>query len=318
MEERSRQMKDETIFHLAFEGEAIESGTIEVNDLAPALLALGDLVGEAASEAGCGCSKVSLRVRAGLERGSFRVALEVAQAWYGRAIDLLIGPDATALTNLLELLGIAGAIGLFQLIKTSRGKKPESALEIENTSKVRVTFEGEPPIEVERAVMRLFRSPTARNAAARLVKPLRGKGIDGLKFYHRGTETVAISEADADSFNAPDSQEAETVSETEAILRVEAVSFKEGNKWRLSDGSSTQYFGILDADFLRRMDRGEVRFGKGDCLRVRLRTRQWIEAGDLRISREIVRVDQHLPHPNQIGLPFDQGTSDPSGAPPAE
>jgi hypothetical protein len=297
--------KDYTQFYFAFEGEAIQDGTIEVNDLAPSLLALGDLVDEANKYINHGSASVVLRVRADSEKGSFKIALEVAQHWYSQFVDFFTSPEATALSTFLAIIGISGALGVIQLIKLGKGKKPKTVVEIDQSTRVRVEFEGEEPIEVEHKVLDLFNNVRARDAVSRTVRPLRGKGINELRFFHKGKETVKIAQDEADYFRSPASTEDELVSETETILRIIAVSFKEGNKWRLSDGGNTYFITLLDEEFLNRVHGGEIRFGENDCLRVLLRLRQWYERGELKIAREIIKVIEHIPSGRQSLMQFD-------------
>lgn len=298
--------KDSAQFQFAFEGEAIQDGTIEVNDLAPALLALGDLVEEANKYVSNGRASVTLRVRAESQGGSFKIALEVAQHWYSQFVDYFTSPEANALATFLAIIGISGGIGIIQLIKKGKGKKPTTVVEIDQSTRVRVEFEGEKPIEVERKAFDLFNNVRARNAISRVVRPLRGKGVDELRFFHRGKETVKIAQDEADCFRLPDSEEDELVSETETILRIIAISFKEGNKWRLSDGGNTYFIALLDEEFLGRVHRGDIRFGENDCLRVVLRLRQWYEESELKIAREILKVVEHIPSGRQSLMPFEK------------
>jgi hypothetical protein len=299
--------KDSAQFQFAFEGEAIQDGTIEVNDLAPALLALGDLVNETNKYANDGRVSVTLRVRAEFEKGSFKIALEVAQHWYSQFVDFFTSSDMTALSTFLAIIGISGGIGIIQLIKKGKGKNPKTVVEIDQSTRVRVEFEGEEPIEVERKAFDLFNNVRARNAIYRVIRPLYGKGIDELRFFHRGKETVKISQDEADCFRPLNSVEDELISEAETILRIIAISFKEGNKWRLSDGGNTYFISLLDEEFLSRVHRGAIRFGENDCLRVVLRLRQWYEEGELKIAREILKVVEHIPSGKQSLMPFEQG-----------
>ncbi len=70
-------MPAESEFSVVYDGEALQDGSIDVHDLAPALLGLGDLVSEANREVTGGQVPVALRVRSDFERGSFHVNLEI-------------------------------------------------------------------------------------------------------------------------------------------------------------------------------------------------------------------------------------------------
>ena len=102
-------------FSIVYDGEAVADGTIDTKDLAPALLAFAELIEEARSHVPDAPSDVSLRVRAGFERGSFEVTLELAHL-YQQVVAMFSGPEASAWSNLLQIIGISGGLGLFQLV----------------------------------------------------------------------------------------------------------------------------------------------------------------------------------------------------------
>ena len=85
----------------------------------------------------------------------------------------------------------------------------------------------------------------------------------------------------------------ETEQEMEILLQIEALAFREGNKWRFSDGESSFYAEIRDAEFLKRVDDGEA-FAKGDKLHVRALVRQY-QVGE-KLKREVVvlKVLKHI------------------------
>src|ERR1017187_10281891 len=96
-------------FQLAYD---VKAGTMDVNELAPALLATGDLLREANRQLNGERSDVSVKVQSDFRRGSFEVALVV---------------DHTLLEQAKNLLFPAGVVGAAALIKllfgTEIGKK---------------------------------------------------------------------------------------------------------------------------------------------------------------------------------------------------
>lgn len=76
-------------------------------------------------------------------------------------------------------------------------------------------------------------------------------------------------------------------------LLIESPTFKEGNKWKFFDGQSSLYADILDEVFLKKVDSGEVRFGKGDSLTVNIRLSQTGTTGKLSMERTIIKVLKH-------------------------
>ena len=77
------------------------------------------------------------------------------------------------------------------------------------------------------------------------------------------------------------------------VLKIESAVFKDGNKWRFTDGSRSFFAAIEDTDFLSRIDSGEERFGKSDILIVDLRQIQFAIDGELKSEYRIVRILEH-------------------------
>ncbi len=101
----------ETRFAVLYEGPALENGRMEVRDLAPALLALGDLFREANTVVNPGLPPISLQIRATAE-GSFVVELILAQPdLLQQLVDFFTSDQVTALINLREMIIGSGAGG---------------------------------------------------------------------------------------------------------------------------------------------------------------------------------------------------------------
>ncbi len=87
--------RDEPQFSIIYDGEALASGSIDAKDLAPALLALADVIDEAQPLVPQLESRITLRVRAGFERGSFEIHLELAKL-YQQFVGLFSGARTRA------------------------------------------------------------------------------------------------------------------------------------------------------------------------------------------------------------------------------
>ena len=81
---------------------------MDVRDLAPALLSLGKLFEEANRTLYGDKVRLSVKVKAGFKAGSFEIDLNLAQAFLSQMRDMLAGQNATALANLLAVLGFGG------------------------------------------------------------------------------------------------------------------------------------------------------------------------------------------------------------------
>jgi hypothetical protein len=304
--------RDEAQFSIIYDGEAVDEGSIDAKELAPALLALAEVIEEAQPLIPELDARISLRVRSDFERGSFEIHLELAKL-YQQFRELFSGQDASAFANLFQILGIAGVVGLtglFQLIKKSKGRKT-SSVTIERSERVKITFEGDDePVETERRTWQLFQNLRVRKAIEQVIAPLFHKGIDSFEIKHRGRQTLKVNEDEAKYFVAPTEHEGETITEVDTRVSIVMASFQQGNKWRVSDGSRTIFVSLEDPTFVHGVQTGQEAFRKGDILNVRLQTRQWVEGDELKAEFSIIKVHKHEPGPRNMSLLPDQEPED--------
>ena len=297
--------REDAQFSIVYDGEAVAEGSIDAKELAPALLALAEVIEQAQPLVPELEAPISLRVRSDFERGSFEVHLELAKL-YDQFRQLFSGQDASAFANLFQIVGIGGVIGsvlgLFQLIKKSKGRK-SSSVTFERTERVKIIFEGDDdPVETERRTWQLFQNLQVRKAVEQVIAPLFRKGIDSFEIKHRGRQTLKVNEDEAKYFVAPTEHEGETITEVDTRVSIVMANFQPGNKWRVSDGSRTIFVAMEDPAFVRAVQTGQEAFRKGDILNVRLQTRQWMEGTDLKAEFAITKVHNHEPGPRNLSL----------------
>jgi len=297
--------------HVVYDGPALEQHRMDVRQLAPALLALGEVLEEANQVINDDRTKVSVQVRASFKAGCFGIDFDVAQSFARQVMDFFNSDQVTAANNLLALLGFAGSgtAGVLGLIKWLRGRKIENVILLEE-GRVRVVVEGDDAIETERAVIDLFRSYRLRKALdAAVKKPLDEDGIDSFATTTdpNKVEFATVSKADRHYYATPP-QEDELISETEdvVVLQLVNIAFREDNKWRFSDGSSTFFAEVQDEDFRRRVDENDVSFSKGDILKVRLAKRQTLVNEDMKAEYKVLEVLEHRKASTQLKLPFSR------------
>jgi hypothetical protein len=298
-------------FSVKYDGPALASHQMDVRELAPALIALSALLEESNRVLYPDSAEVRVNVNGSFKGGSFGVDLVALQSIKDQIVTIFAGPGATAAANLLAILGGIGLVGaagrgLIDLIKWLRGRKPTSIrLEGDKTIfELRLEEEIE-TFEVDLATGRLYQSRVVRQALAKVVKPLEAEGIDIFACGH-GERTETVVTKDEVEFFGMAASGADVVSDavTESILlQIESAVFKDGNKWRFSDGSNSFFAEIADDAFRARIDSGDERFGKGDVLVVDLRRIQSITDTGLKSEYVIERVRQHKA-PLQMGLPL--------------
>lgn len=301
----------EARFSLKFDGPAVENGEIDVQDFAPALLAVGDLFQAANAAINGEQATASVRVRATAE-GSFEVDFAVVQ----QVIDSIFTyaesrEDGIAAANdladfILKVGGVAIATagttggGLLLLLKWLRGRKPEAKDEKGGDVTLQI---GDTYFVTNKQTIQLAEDLNVRQQARKLVSILEREGIESISSMQADGEELRIERADVSAFDIPEIEEEELEDEVRArTLQIVSLSFKEDNKWRLTDGAEPFSATIEDVDFLNRIANSEISFAKDDYLECEVRERQVRTATGLRKERTIIRVIKHTPAPRQTSL----------------
>ena len=288
-------------FSIKYDGPALQSHQMDIRELAPALIALSNMLEEANKVVFPNSESVQVNIQGNFKGGSFGVDLIAVQSITKQIVSILSGPEAAAFSNLktiLEALGLIGGAGcgLIGLIKWLRGRKPSSLrtigdrviFEISETSSVE-TF------EVHLVTSKLYQSRVVRKALASVVKPLERQGIDVFAAGKDGATSEVICKTDACWFELS-ATESDIVSDTlskRVLLQIESAVFKDDHKWRFSDGGSSFFGEISDSSFIDNINSGIERFGKGDVLCVDLRKIQTVTDHGLRMDYAITRVHEH-------------------------
>ncbi|MFD1627595.1 hypothetical protein [Azospirillum griseum] len=296
---------------IAFDGPAIHDGTMDVRDLAPALLAIGQLCEESNRVLNGERIKAAVLVRSDFRKGSFVVDLDLVQTLVAQMKSFLVGEDATAAANLLALLGggSGSVVGLIRIIKWLRGRRPTRLVILEHGG-VRIEIDQD-SIETNREAIQLLRDVEVRKAAAALIRPLEKSGIDTIAFSAGGQPPEIIDKDDASSFVVPSPEEEQIIhEERKAAYTIVSVSFKDRNKWRLFDGQNTINVTMADENFLSRVNQNDVVFAKGDILVCRVLMEQWRTTDGLRSEYTVLEVVEHRSAARQLPMQFDPPTSD--------
>jgi hypothetical protein len=267
-------------------GPLVEGGRIGAMDLGPSIFGLGKMVSQASLVLYGDSTRVNVEVEADFERGSFGLEAFIVSAAEG-VWEALASDDLTnVLTNLG--LGVGGTVGLFKVFRWIRGRKVERA---EKTpTGVTLTIHDE-SLHLTFVEYKLLVNPEMIEALESFVLPLKREGIDGVQIRPERGEPETITRHEASYFTRRVLPEEEiSVDSSTAIVEVVSPSFREGNKWRLAQGSTTFWAEVLDEDFLQRVYRHEITFGKGDALHVEMETTTTRTAGELQYDRIVIRV----------------------------
>ncbi len=305
--EDNGEMSAAVHFSIKYDGPALANHQMDVRELAPALIALSELLEEANKAAFPDAAEVRVNVKGNFKGGSFGVDLIAVQNIAQQLVALFSGPEATASANLFAILGgigLLGSGGLIGVIKWLRGRKP-SAIRFDGDKTVFELVESETveTFEVDLIAGKLYQTRVVRQSLAKVIKPLEREGVDVFATGLDGATQTVVTKDEVSAFILAAS-EADVVSDTIAegvLLQIESAVFKDDNKWRFHDGYAAFFAEISDQDFLARINAGSERFGKGDVLIVDLRRIQSVSDSGLRLEYQIVKVREHR-SPLQAGL----------------
>ncbi len=281
-----------TTLKLRYLGPAVEAGSMDVYHASANMIAFSEFM-VVAAKATYGPQVETRAEVAGFARGSFATYLFFT----------FIGQAATVFSALSpnQLLSVVNEA--FTLWKHLKGQPPKSIERTQNQT-VHVTNNNGQVIQVQTETVNLVFNEKASEAVRQFVQePLSAGGIDALEI-RTGDDITVVANAtqqDAQAFQPVLPVQAITDITIPMTLILEAPVFKEGNKWRFSDGQSSFFADLVDRDFLARVDKGE-RFGKGDLLRVDLRITQDKAGSKINTERAIIKVHEHKSGQTQMDL----------------
>ncbi|ROL55645.1 hypothetical protein D9V84_11220 [Bacteroidetes/Chlorobi group bacterium Naka2016] len=266
-------------------------------------MSLSDILNETARLLGYDF-EVSLRIKS-TSRGSFEVDLIVmAKDFFEKLIDFFGSKEYDALKKIIELLfgGSASLYGLFKLFKKLRGKKPK-AINFDSDRNITVFVLDDESVETFQGVEKLYQSPEIRENAKKFLKPLEKEGLNSIKIKTEMEEELVLEKKDYSSFEMPEEFLSESV-ETKHFQIVQ-LSFKEENKWKLSDGTNTFFVRMSDKNFLAKVQNNQEGFFKDSILKVKLKTYQKRIGAKLETEYEVLEVLEHKKPSDELRLIFE-------------
>lgn len=287
-------MKSEQHFRVTYDGPALRAHTMDVRELVPAMIAMAGLLRAASAELHGDAAEVKVSVRAGFKEGSFGIDMVFFQDILTQLAELFSGKEASASANAIQILSGIGLFGggLISLLRWLRGRKIERIDQRDNRAFI---FTANESIEVDLVTLRLLRNRRVRLELRNVLRPLEADGVDSFLASTAAGAGELITREELPLFAPPADGDVplSDATMTGVMLKIESAVFKDGNKWRFTDGSRSFFAAIEDSDFLARVDSGEERFGKADILVVELRQIQFAVDGELKSEYRILRVIEH-------------------------
>lgn len=290
-------------FTVVYDGPALSNHGIDVADLAPSLMALGDLVKQANFKLNGESATIKLIVRSDFEHKCFLVHLDLVQSIFEQVHGFFTDDRVATAKEIAEWLGILGIppVGLLTYLKHRNGKKIKDVTTLETTDKhglVQVTFEGDGnQITVNQNVYLLGEEPSIRKAAASFVAPLEREGFEEIRFTEKKGAGQEIKKEDAAAIRRSHSELLQQVQESyepqiiTAHLQVSRPDFSENAKvWKFRYGDRIVPVDISESTIAEQVrQRGLVRMG--DTWRVRMSVTERKTGGNsFRVDYKVIEV----------------------------
>jgi hypothetical protein len=266
---------------IAYKGPALENGQMSMLALGSSLRGQAILI-ERVKDMLYGDS-VTIRVELDyqFERSSLIVPIHILSEAIRTAENVLSGHAATALANLIMLLGFgrAGGLTLYKVFKRLKGRRIEQPEDIPNDLKTEIAI---------RLLMEIYNDAEVQKQLRITLEALRHEGIEEFQTLRQGRVIESVTKKD---LQAADEAEIKDLTKDEEIeLDIEKCAWRPNLAWHFSDGRISFDAKIEDKTFWKSINSGEA-FAGGDRLRVHLRTTAHrTPFGRLRVERVIPTV----------------------------
>ncbi|MEX0583968.1 MAG: hypothetical protein WD185_09880 [Sneathiella sp.] len=305
---------------IKFDGPLLENHTMDVAHLAPALIALSDVIKETNRKFNGERSDVKLLVNANLEQHCFELSLQLAQTIWDQVGVLLDHDGIASAQDIAEWIGIIspsaseGLISLFGLIKLLKGKKIKSTTVIKNESGdrvVQISLEGDKNyIQVNQQVFNIYTDTSTLNKAVAVLQPLRSDGYESLEFYDGDKIFEKFTQDDVPVANSNELPEIRPTNENVSKIRTEVhirkAAYEGRSKWTLVYLKAIEA-SIDDIEWLDKFQSNEISVPPNSILDVELEKTVLVNEGGFAIDDGSYRVlkvyDVKSPH-KQIDI-FD-------------
>lgn len=290
-------------FTLTYDGPALRSHEMNVRDLAPAMLGVGEVFEALNTLFNGKATDIAVNVRAH-EPGCFTVVFDIIQH-IKSGTEFLSGTEVTAALNLKELVfgSVSTAGGLIWLIRKMKGRTPDRIEKL--TPGMFRLFVEEEIYDIPVALLQAYKELSVRRALERFIsRPLRKSGIDEVRVDSQGQQLAKVEKAEGEYFAAPELPDDVLIDDVRrAAFTISDLSFDEDGRWKLNDGSNPIKAAITDPDFLARIEADEIRFAKHDVLVCMVHFVQKRSGkGALVNEYTVTEVLEHIAAPRQLKL----------------
>lgn len=305
MEEMRKEQLD-----IIYDGELLREGLMDVRDLAPALLSFGELCQGSNRVLNGDKARVSVHVKAGIERGSFELGIVLDQSLLRQAFDLFRSTTTIFTPGEIVTILFSGG-GLVPFLRWAMGRRIEEATPRED-NKVELTVEGDTFI-ANQNVYNLILDEGVRKALHKTLWPLEKEGIDSLEVRREQVTLERIVKEETKYFAPPESEEDEELEPQTMDVALTIYS-------PVFDPSSTTWRFYLGDEVIR-VDMGETTIPQdtinrgsvniADVYKVKLQmTQRRTPTGRFKSDYKIIELLEFMPGPEQHKLPIEPPSPD--------
>lgn len=238
-------------FTIEYNGDAVKSHEINVNDLANSLLGLSGVLENSNRVINGSNSDMFVKVKGSFKPASFEVDI----------VTLLTCSGVIAISNMINIVGFVGGRikSLIWLYKQSRGAQIESITAADEDN-VNVYFNGcTNPIFVNKHVVEIYDDKKVRAYLSGLVSPLKNENMSDITFIQDGVEQEKITRDELEFFEYEDDSDQNTIEGISEFLVTQFNLLGTFNGWRLRciNSVDSMYYEkdfavkILDNSFLK-------------------------------------------------------------------
>lgn len=225
---------------IRYDGPALIDHEMDVQDLAPALLALADIVQIANRKFNGEQADIRVLVDADVEQRCFQIDLSLVQSVLEKARGLLAEDGVKTALEIAKDIGIVGApvVSLFKLIKWMAKRPPVAGTQFDVKSEGGITTlvngDGN-TTNVTQNVYLLASDPAVMEKVRKVFQPLQRPGYDTLQFVEGDEVVETITREDARQFAEmpttvlePSNEDVSTIT---GHLRIKSPQYEGAAKW---------------------------------------------------------------------------------------
>lgn len=301
------------IIRFRFNGKEFEEKTIQALDLAPSLLALGELIKDANYYFNGSKTKANVLVKANIDQNCFELELGITITDIIDQVRIFLGNEnIKTAKEVLEWVGLlsvpGGALGLIQLIKAIGNKSiSKSTPSIDKKGIVRLEINGDNNQitiidNVSTGAFNLYKDTQCSTYVQKLVEPINKENIENIQFESKTHNTSQfITKEDARNIlthkiedKVVEDMEPQVVT---ALIKVYSPVYDlSAPKWRFYYNNKVEFFDISETNLSEMVfEYGGVNIN--DCFKVKLEMKQRLTmSGNITFSYKILEILEYKPN----------------------